>query len=155
MKARNADRKYNGVAEGEVGATERKLLQLGEVRGLVAGAWGEVSEPCHALLAHLATSRVRVAGPTRGRRGLERSEEAERAIAISSLRRKLGVATVRAQCHSLLGRLETLGPGTAAASNRRWQAAEEERRWRREEAAYTLAMRQGRSSYRTGFSRVD
>ena len=155
VKARNADRKYNGVAEGEVGATERKLLELGEDRGLVAGAWGEVSEPCHSLLAHLATSRVRVAGPTRGRRGLERSEEAERAIAISSLRRKLGVATVRAQCHSLLGRLETLGPGTAAASNRRWQAAEEERRWRREEAAYTLAMRQGRSSYRTGFSKVD
>ena len=96
-----------------------------------------------------------MAGPTRGKRGLMRSEEAERAIAISSLRRRLGVATVRAQCHSLLGRLETLGPGTAAASNRRWQAAEEERRWRREEAAYTLAMRQGRSAYRTGFARVD
>ena len=154
-KAKNADRKYNGVRDDEVGPTERKLIQLGEVRGLVAGNWGEVSEPCHALLAHLATSRVRVAGPTRGRRGHVRSEEAERAIAISALRRKLGVATVRAQCYSLLGRLETLGPGTAAASNRRWQAAEEERRWRREEAAYTLAMRQGRSAYRTGFAMVD
>ena len=65
------------------------------------------------------------------------------------------ICYMRAQCHSLLGRLETLGPGTAAASNRRWQAAEEERRWRREEAAYTLAMRQGRSSYRTGFAKVD
>ena len=138
-----------------VGPTERKLIQLGQVRGLVAGNWGEVSEPCHALLAHLATSRVRVAGPTRGKKGLVRSEEAERAIAISSLRRKLGVATVRAQCYSLLGRLETLGPGTAAASNRRWHAAEEERRWRKEEAAYTLAMRQGRSAYRTGFAMVD
>ena len=111
-KARNADRKYNGVEEGVVGPTERKLLQLGEVRGVVAGNWGEVSEATHALLAHLATSRVRVAGPTRGKKGLMRSEEAERATAISSLRRRLGVATVRAQCHSLLGRLETLGPGT-------------------------------------------
>ena len=65
---RNADRKYNGVGEGVVGPTERKLLQLGEVRGVVAGNWWEVSEATHALLAHLATSRVRVAGPTRGQR---------------------------------------------------------------------------------------
>ena len=155
VKARNADRKYNGVEEGVVGPTERKLLQLGEVRGVVAGNWGEVSEATHALLAHLATSRVRVAGPTRGRRGLVRSEEAERASAISSLRRRLRVAAVRAQCHSLLGRLEALGPGTAAAANRRWQAAEEDRRWRREEAAHNLATRQGWNSYRTGFAKVD
>ena len=143
------------MEEGVVGPTERKLLQLGEVRGVVSGNWGEVSEATHALLAHLATSRVRVAGPTRGRKGLMKSEEAERATAISSLRRRLGVATVRAQCHSLLGRLETLGPGTAAASNRRWQAAEEDRRWRREEAAHSLATRQGWSSYRTGFAKLD
>ena len=154
-KARNADRKYNGVDEGVVGPTETKLIQLGEVRGVVSGHWGEVSEPCNTLLAHLATSRVRVAGPSRGRKGLERSEAAERAIAISALRRRLGVATVRAQCHSLLGRLETLSHGTAAAANRRWYAAEEERRWRREEAAYSLAMRQGRSAYRTGFAMVE
>ena len=53
------------------------------------------------------------------------------------------MATVRAQCHSLLGRMEIMGPGTAAAANRRWQAAEQERRWRREDQAYTLARRQG------------
>ena len=39
------------------------------------------------------------------------------------------MATVKAQCSSLLGRLGTLGPGTEAAANRRRQAAEEERRW--------------------------
>ena len=118
QKARAADRKYKGVPEGEVGGAERKLLQLGEVRGVAIGNWGEVSEATHALLAHLATSRVKVAGPTRGRRGMLRSEEAERAIAMSSLRRRLGVATVRAQCLSLVGRLETLGPGHAAAAGR-------------------------------------
>ena len=106
-------------------------------------------EPCYALLAYLATSRVRVAGPTRGRRGILRSEEADRAIAISALRRRLGVATVRAQSLSLLGRLEGLGPGTAAAAGRRLQAAERERRWRREDAAFSLARRQGWSSYCT------
>ena len=143
------------MPDGQVGPTERKLLQLGEVRGLVAGNWGEVSEATHALLDHLATSRVRVAIPTMGRRGFERSEEAERSIAISSLRRRLGVATVRAQCHSLLGRLEVLGPGTTAAANRRRQAAEQERAWRREDQAYSLARRQGRNAYRTGFAVLD
>ena len=58
------------------------------------------------------------------------------------------MATVRAQCHSLLGRLETLGQGTAAAANQRWQAVEEEKRW-------SLATRQGWSSYRTGFAMAD
>ena len=129
-----------------MGATEAKLIQLGEVRGVIAGNWGEVSEATHALLAHLATSRVRVAVITRGRKGLERREAMERAIAMSSLRRRLGVATVRAQCHSLLGRLEMMGPGTAAAVNRRWQAAEQERRWSREDPAYALARRQGWSA---------
>ena len=155
QKARAADRRYNEVPEGEVGPVEQKLLQLGEIRGVVAGNWGEVSEPCHALLAHLATSRVRVAGPTRGRRGILRSEEAERAMAMSTLRRRLGVATVRAQSLSLLGRLEGLGPGTAAAAGRRQHAAEQERRWRREDAAFSLARRQGWSSYRTGFAKMD
>ena len=88
-------------------------------------------------------------------RGVERSEAAERAIAISSLRRRLGVATVRAQCHSLLGRLEILGPGMATAANRRRQGQDQERRWRREDQAYSLAKRQGWSQYRTGFAKLD
>ena len=122
-KARAADRRYNGVPEGETGPCERKLVELGEVRGLVAGNFGEVSEPWHALLSALATNRVRVAGVQRGRKGVLRSEEAERAVAISQLRVRLGVAAVKAQCTRLLGRLEVLGPGTAAAVGRRQYAA--------------------------------
>ena len=53
-----------------------------------------------------------------------RSEEGERAVAISSLRWRLGVMTVRCQASSLLGRLETLGPGGAAAVGRRQQAGD-------------------------------
>ena len=134
---------------------EAKLISLGEVRGIVAGNFGEVSEATHALLAALATSRVRVAGPSRGKRGLLRSEEGERSVAISGLRRRLGVLTVRCQAHSLLGRLEGLGPGTAAAAGRRWQAEEMERRWRQEESAYQLARLQGFAAYRTGFAKTD
>ena len=86
---------------------------------------------------------------------MTRSEDGERAVAISALRRRLGVLTVKCQCISLLGRLEVLGPGTAAAAGRRWQAADLERRWRREEQAHSLARAQGHRAYRTGFAKVN
>jgi hypothetical protein len=57
----------------------------------------------------LATTQLRVAGPSRGRRGILRSQQAERSVAVSSIRRRLGV--VKGQVFSLLGHLETLGPG--------------------------------------------
>ena len=56
-----------------------------------------------------------------------------------------------AQCSSLLGRLEVLGPGTAAAVGRRQYAAQLDRQWRKEEKAAELARRQGWSTYRGGF----
>jgi hypothetical protein len=153
-KARAADRRQ-GVPEGTVGRVEDKLLSLGEVRGLVAGQFGEVSEATHDLVAVLATCRVRVAGPTRGKQGRMRSEDAERAMAVSSLRRRLGVMAVRCQASSLLGRLETLGPGGTAAMGRRTQAADLEWRWRRERTANELAARQGRRILRGGFAKTD
>ena len=143
-KAREADKKYNGILPGQVGAAERKLVELGEVRGVVGGAFGEVSEATQALIAHLANSRVRKVGVRRGGRGLLRSEDTE-----------------PSQCPpcgagwGLLGRLETLRPSTTAAVGRRGQAKELEKRWRREEAAHALARRQGWSAYRTGFARLD
>ena len=65
----------------------------------------------HSLVEGLATSRVRVAGPLRGRRGVVRSEEGEKSIAVGFIRRTLSLAGIRAQSHSLLGRLEGLGRG--------------------------------------------
>ena len=59
-----------------------------------------------------------------------------------------------AQCHTLLGRLEVIGPGTAAAAGRRRYAEEEERRWRRERQAILLSERQGRNLVRKGFARL-
>ena len=77
-KARGADQSYNQIPPGEVGPVERKLVELGDLRGIVSGNFGEVSEDTHALLAALATSRVRVAGVSRGRKGHLRTEEGER-----------------------------------------------------------------------------
>ena len=153
-KARGADRRQ-GVPEGEIGAVEAKLISLGEVQGVICGNFGEVSEPTHSLISAMATSRVRVAGPSRGRRGVMRSEDAERAMAVSAIRRRVGVATVRAQVSSLVGRLDTLGPGWTAASGRRKETAELERRWRAEVQAHALATRQGWRALRSGFAKLD
>ena len=119
-------------------------------------AWnfGEVSEPWHALLSVLATNRLRVARVQRGRKGVLRSEETERAVAISHLRVRLGVATVKVQCTSLLGRLEVLGPGTTAAVGRRQYAAHLNREWGKEQQAAELAKKQGWSAYRGGFPMI-
>ena len=154
QKARAADRRQ-GVPEGEVGRVEAKLVAMGKVRGIVGGNFGEMSEDTHLLVAALANSRVRVAGPSRGRRGRLRGEEAERAIAVTAIRRRLGVMAVRCQASSLLGRLDTLGPGGAAAAGRRWQAAEVQRRWGQEQQANALANRQAHSMLRTGFAKTD
>ena len=76
-------------------------------------------------------------------------------MAISALRRRLGVLTVNCQALSLLGRLEVLGPGTAAAAGRRWHAGELERCWRREQQADNLARMSGHQAYRSGFAKMD
>ena len=145
----------SGIDEGQIGRAEAKLLSMGTVRGLVCGNWGEVSEDTHALLNILATNRVRVAGPSTGRKGKLRSEAGERAVVMGYLRRTLGVATVRAQCTSLLARLEVLGPGMSAAAGRRKQAMEMDRRWRLQQQAYSLSVRQGWSIHRRGFAKLD
>ena len=50
-KAREADRKHNLTPVDTVGPVERKLVELGEVQGIVSGNFGEVSEATHALVA--------------------------------------------------------------------------------------------------------
>ncbi len=42
-KARAADQAYNDTPAGVMGPVERKLVELGEVRGIVSGSFGEVS----------------------------------------------------------------------------------------------------------------
>ena len=107
IKARNTDRQYCGTAQGTTGPVETKLATLGEVRGVVVGAFGEGSDDLHSLIHHLAISRVRVAGPQKGRRGQMRTEEAELALTTSFL--SLSVVGVRAKTRLLLGRLEVIG----------------------------------------------
>ena len=61
---------------------------------------------------------------------------------VGFIRRRLVVAAVKAQCHSLLGRLKGMGPGEDSAANRRRSAAEQERLWIRERRTFALATMQ-------------
>ena len=74
---------------------------------------------------------------------------------LSALRRRLSVMAVKCQASSLLGRLETLGPGGTAALRRRQQAAELERTWQRESRAQMQAARDGFRGLRSGFAKLD
>ena len=129
---------------------ERKLASMGEVEGLVVGAFGEVSAATHALINHMATSRVQVARPQLGRRGQLRTEKAEIAITTAFLRRTFSICAVKGQAFSLLGRLEGLGAGAAAALGRRSYAAQQEQLWSRQRQAHALCVKQGRDLLRRG-----
>ena len=64
---------------------------------IVFGSFGEANEAVHSLVEALATSRVRVAVPQKGRRGVVRSAEGEKSIAAGFIRRTLSLAGIRAQ----------------------------------------------------------
>ena len=121
-----------------------------KVDGIVFGNWGEASEATHKLVDALATSRARVAEPQTSKRGDRLTEEGVRALAVGHIRKMLSVAAVKAQCYSLLGRLECLGPGTTTAAGRRRRALEQKRLWARD----ALAARQRFNLVKRGFAKL-
>ena len=104
----------------------------------------------------LASSRAKIGEPqARTRRGTIMTEEGIKSLAVGYIRRKLGITSVKAQCHSLLGRLEGLGPGAMAAHGRRRRAEDQERLWAKERKAHNLSVKQGFSIARQGFAKLD
>ena len=83
------------------------------------------------------------------------TEGGEKAIAVASIRRRVSIAAVKAQCTSLLGRLGAMGPGAVLAAGRRRGALEVERRWERERRAQLVSSRQSRNILRRGFAKLD
>ena len=150
-KARQVDRQYVGSMPGEVGPVEAKLLSFERVRDIGFGAFGEAWEPLHQLIHYLAIPRVSVPGPQRGRKGTERSLEGERALVVGQLRRRLSIAAVRAQCSSLHGRLEIIGPGHAEAAGRRSRALNMAYSMQRDRLAFRESIRATNFRVRRGF----
>ena len=84
-----------------------------------------------------------------------RTQEAELAITTSFLRRTLSLVGVRAQARLLLGRLEVIGTGAAAAADRRNLALQLERTWANQRRADALCRIQGKSILRRGQFKID
>ena len=85
-----------------------------------------------------------------------RSEEAELALTTAFLRRTLSLVGVRAQARLLLGRLEVIGPGAAAAAGRRNHALQQQERvWANQRRADALSRLQGKALIRRGHFKTD
>ena len=91
----------------------------------------------------------------KGKRGNILTEQGIKGLAVGYIRRKLGIAAVKAQSYSLLGRVEGISPGAVSAAGRRRRAEEQERMWARERRAHQLAVKQGFSIQRKGFAKLD
>ena len=145
-KAKAADRLYGGVEEGIVGPVENKLLQYGDLQGLVVGAFGEGSEDLHKLIQVIAESRVNSVGLLRGKK----CSDVELGCVVGQVRRMLSSANVRAQGLFLLARMSQAGEGVGLAAKRRRWAAVEEDRMRRERQAQWVSRLKGRNIVRRG-----
>jgi hypothetical protein len=77
----------------------------------------------------LATSRVRVAGPDRGRKGVVRSEEGEKSIAWSFIWRTLYLCCNSCSDSVFAGKARRLGEGVSTVTGRRGEVLDLERVW--------------------------
>ena len=152
-KARKADQTYGGTPEGEIGRMEQKLLSYGRVRGLVVGAWGEISEDFKMLLQVMADKKQEELEAQTGGE-FRKSVTSQLAIYVSQNRQQLSKICVQSQARLVLDRLEGLGGGTGEAARRRGRTAWLERKWDKERQAQVLAAKQGWRIRRTGDFRI-
>ena len=137
------------------GPVESKLLMMGDVKGIVLGAFGECSDSLYKLIHELAVSGVNVAGPQLGKGGQLRSQQAEIAINTALLGRSFSVCALKAQAFSLLSRLDMVGKGTAAAIKRQNFSLQQERRWAQLRQAHAISVQQGKALLRRGHLKLD
>ena len=112
-QARRVDRTYCGSANGEVGPVEAKLRQFDPVCGIVFSSWGEASKDAHALLEVIATAGAKHHVATMW----SESVEVARSGLIWMLRRRCGLAALRASARLLLARLCFVRPMGRAADD--------------------------------------
>ena len=164
-KARNTDLNYGAAPSppppgGQqqprvVGLVERRLLDIGEVRGWCFGAWGEASIKVHSLVQRLADARLEVADTLASRKGTVKSRAAERAGLVAYLMQALSFTAVKQNSKILLERLQLLGNRVGEATRRRDWTVEVEIAARRERQAQGGSPPPGRSLLRHGFWRLD
>ena len=148
-KAKDVDTMYGDVPAGQVGPVQRHLNSYGKIIGIVVGAWAEGSEDLHNLIQNITDSRSNYLELTRGRP----ASDGERALMLGQIRRRISVASVRANANCLLDRLKLVGPEAGkAAERRRWRSREEQMMRHEEEAVWLAKTRHHGICHRGQFS---
>ena len=115
------------------GPASRRLQELGEVIPLVFGGFAEVSEGVHEFVDILARQRLKKEGLSSG----VRSSDNRLGVVVGQIRRRLSLATWKANTNCLLSRTTLCGDGaTEAGKRRQWQRVEEEKMRREKEAVW-------------------
>ena len=126
QKARSLDRQWHYTGAGQQGPVEARLRGYGTIRALVFGSWGEASADVEWLLSEAVDI-----GLSR-RSGFRPADDDEpdslRATLLAMLRRRWGIAALRANARLLLERLAFVGRGGVLAMRRR--VAGRARAWR-------------------------
>ena len=146
-KARNVDQDVIGTSTSERGPIETRLDEFGELLGICFGAWGEGSENVHHLIQVLAESRLDFQGMQKGKPG----SGAELGVLVSQIRRRLSLASIKAQVDCLLSKIHQVGPGNQQMAKRREWALREDERMSRERSAQWLRKIEGVHTLRKGF----
>ena len=77
------------IEVGSLGPVENKLLQYGDLQGLVVSAFGEGSQHLHSLVQTIEESRIKSLGLARGWQGTK----AVLGIVVGQVRRMLSTTT--------------------------------------------------------------
>ena len=132
--ARMLDAKYCATLPGQVGPVSTKLLSYGQIRGLVFGAFGEVSAGVRELVEIAAK-----AGALRHYRSMGASSVNQAASALKGrYRRELGLAALREQVHLKLKHLDLYVKGSTGGFGGAATEAHEQDGWHKARTdAYT------------------
>ena len=144
--AKDMDEELGVDVTKEQGPVSRNLQEVGPVIPLIFGGFAEVSEGVHTLVDLLSKFRLKKEGLSAGRGGSEK----RLGEVVGQIRRRLSLATVKANMACMLSRLSLTGDGASDAGKRRqWQRREEDL-MNRERQANWQARISGHSIVRKG-----
>ena len=129
-KVERLDEKIFHVQGPAAGPFQRRLQEIGGVKPLVFGQFGELSDGLEVLLDDIAARGADQAAA----RYLLREGPGAVAVQKRLLRQRVACCVARAQAGVLLQRLKFALPGWASAEGRRREEAEQEARQRAEQA---------------------
>ena len=136
---RSRDRKYCHTDPEHVGPLQQHLESYGQIRCLVAGQYGDVSQDFHTLLKDLATSKAAHISRMEGRP----VSDSECGLILHQLRRRLSVSIISNQSSCLLSRLGHMVPGAKEAAKRRAAAKHREELVKKDQRAHFEALVRG------------